>query len=59
MSPADGAGSPPRRSLARWLLRHLGPPPLPPRCYFFKSAYSVRPAAGSRRGGRPRRPARS
>ena len=46
MSPADVADSPPRRSLASWLLRQLGPPPLPPRCYFYKSVYSVRPTAG-------------
>jgi hypothetical protein len=50
MSPADVADSPPRRSLAAWLLRQLGPPPLPPRCYFYKSFYSVRPTAGSRNG---------
>jgi hypothetical protein len=50
MSPADVADSPPRRSLASWLLRKLGPPPLPPRCYFYKSVYSVRPTAGSRKG---------
>ena len=46
MSPAGVADSPPRRSLASWLLRKLGPPPLPPRCYFYKSVYSVRPTAG-------------
>jgi hypothetical protein len=46
MSPADVADTPPRRSLASWLLRRLGPPPLPPRCYFYKSVYSVRPTAG-------------
>jgi hypothetical protein len=46
MSPADVADSPPRRSLASWLLRQLGPPPLPPRRYFYKSVYSVRPTAG-------------
>jgi hypothetical protein len=45
-SPADVADSPPRRSLASWLLRQLGPPPLPPRRYFYKSVYSVRPTAG-------------
>ena len=50
MSPADVADSPPRRSLASWLLRQLGTPPLPPRCYFYKSVYSVRPTAGSRKG---------
>ena len=46
MGPADVADSPPRRSLASWLLRQLGPPPLPPRRYFYKSVYSVRPTAG-------------
>jgi hypothetical protein len=51
MSPADVAASPLRRSLASWLLRQLGPPPLPPRCYFYKSVYSVRPTAWSRKGG--------
>jgi hypothetical protein len=50
MSPANVADSPPRRSLASWLLRKLGPPPLPPRCYFYKSVYSVRRTAGSRKG---------
>jgi hypothetical protein len=50
MSPAGVADSPPRRSLASWLLRQLGPPPLPPRRYFYKSVYSVRPTAGSRKG---------
>jgi hypothetical protein len=46
MSQADVGDSPPRRSLASWLLRKLGPPPLPPRRYFYKSVYSVRPTAG-------------
>jgi hypothetical protein len=50
MSPADAADSPPKHSLASWLLRKLGPPPLPPRCYFYKSVYSVWPTAGSRKG---------
>jgi hypothetical protein len=50
MSPADVADSRPRRSLTSWLLRKLGPPPLPPRCYFYKSVYSVRPTARSGSG---------
>jgi hypothetical protein len=49
MSSADVADSPPRRSLASWLLRQLGPPALPPRRYFYKSVYSVRRTAGHRR----------
>ena len=57
---ADVADSPPRRSLASWLLRKLGPPPIPPRRYFYKSVYSVRPTAGrcqapSASSGRPSR----
>ena len=64
MSPADVADSPPKRSLASWLLRHLGPPPLPPRCYFYRSVYSVWPRAGryqapTASSGRPSRPGRS
>ncbi len=63
MSPADVADSPPRRSLVSWLLRKLGPPPLPPRRYFYKSVYSVRPTVGrcqapSASSGRPSRPDR-
>jgi hypothetical protein len=63
MSPADVADSPPRRSLASWLLRQLGPPPLPPRRYFYKSICSVRPTAGrcqapSAPSGRSSRPGR-
>ena len=63
MSPTDVADSPPKRSLASWLLRQLGPPPLPPRRYFYKSVYSVRPTAGrcqapSTSSGRPSRPDR-
>lgn len=60
MSPADVADTPPGRSLASWLLRRLGPPPLPPRCYFYKSVYSVRPTAGLVSfAARRRRPDRS
>jgi hypothetical protein len=64
MSPPDVADSPPRRSLASWLLRRLGPPPLPPRRYFYRSVYSVRPTARrcqapSALTGRPSRPDRS
>jgi hypothetical protein len=48
MSPADVPDSPPRRSVASWLRRKLGPPPLPPRCYFYKSLYSARLASSWR-----------
>ena len=51
--PADVADAPPKRSLASWLLRRLGPPPLPPRCYFYRSLYSAWPTAGSRKGDCP------
>jgi hypothetical protein len=61
MSPVDVGDSPPRRSLASWLLRQLGAPRLPPRRYFYKSLYSVRPTAGrhqapSASSGRSSRP---
>jgi len=64
MGSADVADSPPRRSLASWLLRQLGPAPLPPRRYFYKSVYSIRPTAGrcqapSTSSGRPSRPDRN
>jgi hypothetical protein len=52
MTLAGGADSP-RRSLASWLLRRLGPPPLPPGCYFYRSLYSAWPTAGSRKGDCP------
>jgi hypothetical protein len=48
MSPTDVADSPPRRSLASWLLWRLGPPPLPPRCHFYKSHYAARLASSWR-----------
>ncbi|HEX4287620.1 MAG TPA: hypothetical protein VH021_01795 [Trebonia sp.] len=44
--------SPPRAPVVPWLLRRLGPPPLPPRRHFSKTWYSgARCRAVSRRPG--------
>jgi hypothetical protein len=45
------ARSSPRRSVAAWLLRQLGPPPPPPRSHFSRSVYSRRRVTRSRTGG--------
>ncbi len=45
MGPADSS---PRRSMAAWLLRQLGPPVPPPRRHFSKSIYSRRGVTRSR-----------
>jgi hypothetical protein len=57
--------SSPKRALLSWLLRRLGPPPLPPRRYFSKSwsydahhrAVTGHGGAGRHRGAGPPRPA--